>query len=141
MGIEKALPNITIVPMQSGSIPSIPDCDFIGFASGIYMGKPHPMIIDFIKFHKKALKEKKIFTLLTSGSNSKKYNEMFCDFLKEQNCNAFGNYQCAGFNTYGVFGLFGGRAKGHPNDSDIAKAVLFVEELTKHRVSCQKNLM
>lgn len=52
-------------------------CDFIGFASGIYMGKLHPIIIDFTKLHKKDLQNKKIFTLLTSGSNSKKYSEVF----------------------------------------------------------------
>lgn len=134
LGIEKALSSITTVPLQLGSNHSMTDCDFIGFASGIYMGKPHPIIIDFIKLHKKDLSNKKIFTLLTSGSNSKKYSEVFCDFLKGQNCDVLGNYQCSGFNTYGVFKLFGGRAKGHPNDHDITNAVSFVEELIK----CEK---
>lgn len=131
LGIAQALPEVTIVPLKSGSTPSIPNCELIGFASGIYMGKPHPMILDFIKLHKTDLKDKKIFTLLTSGSKAKKYDEIFHGFLKEQDCNVIGNYQCAGFNTYGLFKLFGGRAKGHPNNQDISKAVSFVGELMK----------
>lgn len=129
MKILETYPDISIVSLTSEALPNLTEYDLIGFASGIYMGKPHSSILNFVDTHQKLLQGKKVFTILTSGSNQKKYNKFFHLFLLNHGCHVLGGYQCKGFDTYGIFKFIGGTTKGHPNYNDVSKAVSFIQQI------------
>lgn len=60
--------------------------------------------------------------LLTGGSNNQKYMKKFEEEIKRYNIEISASYQCRGYDTFGIFKIIGGIAKGHPNDADIAEA-------------------
>jgi|LSQX01.2.fsa_nt_gb flavodoxin len=102
------------------------DYDVIGYASGIYMAKIHGSIYTYLE--EQTMLPKKTFIIITSGSNSKKYGKVFSEYLRKKGLDILGIYSCKGFDTYGIFKLIGGKAKHHPNDSDIEAAVSFINE-------------
>lgn len=112
-------------PVNSG----LKEYDFVGFASGVYMGKPHRSMTEFIKVHGKELSGKKAFTILTCGSPAEKYSAGFESLLSEYEIIVKGAFRCKGFDTFGPFKLIGGIAKGHPDKTDVANAVTFVKGL------------
>jgi flavodoxin len=40
-----------------------------------------------------------------------------------------GRFSCKGYDTFGLFKLIGGLAKGHPDDNDLENAVTFFKGL------------
>ncbi|MDD3570508.1 MAG: flavodoxin domain-containing protein [Lachnospiraceae bacterium] len=127
--IAESYPDISLVSLTPETFPNFSEYDLIGFASGIYMGKPHSSILNFVDTQQKLLQGKKVFTILTSGSNQKNYGKFFHTFLLNHGCQVLGGYQCKGFDTYGIFKFIGGTAKGHPNNGDISKAVSFIKQI------------
>ena len=101
--------------------------DLVGFASGIYMGKFHKNIVDFINKNSKELKN--IFLVYTSGSGIKGYGRNFQKELKKIGLNVIDVFSCKGFDTYGIWKLIGGIAKNHPNKKDIERFELFIKKL------------
>ena len=120
------LPDIDVMPLSGDCRPELSRYELIGLASGIYMGRPHAAMQSFLEVHQKELKGRKVFTLLTSGANQKKYGTAFSSLLEGYGCTVLGNYQCKGFDTFGPWKLIGGIAKGHPDNSDIAGAEAFL---------------
>ena len=99
----------------------------VGFASGIYMSRLHESIYEFLDEQESL--PKKTFAITTSGSKNKKYGLAFSDYLSKKDLEVLGVYSCKGFNTNGIFGIIGGIAKNHPNDSDMAAAISFIKTL------------
>lgn len=127
--IAEMYPDISMVSLTSETLLDLSEYDLIGFASGVYMGKPHSSILNFLDNHQKQLQDKKVFTILTSGSNHKKYSNFFHSLLLNHGCQVLGGYQRKGFDTYGIFKFIGGTAKGHPNNDDVSKAVSFIQQI------------
>ena len=99
--------------------------DMIGFASGIYFSKFHQTIL---KFASENLSEnKKVFMICTYGGNvAYKSLEVI---LKEKKTDIIGKFGCKGYDTFGLFKLVDGIAKGHPDEKDLKAAVSFVARL------------
>lgn len=102
--------------------------EIIGFASGIYMGKFHKSIFAFLKQYQNSV-PKKAFVLCTSGIGSGRYAKKFAMFLQNCGFEILGKFECKGFDTFGLFKLFGGFAKGHPNAQDIANGTALVKSV------------
>lgn len=102
--------------------------DIIGFASGIYMGKFHKSIFAFLKQYQNAV-PKRAFVLCTSGIGSGRYAQKFASFIQAQGFEILGKFECKGFDTFGLFKLLGGLAKGHPNAQDIADGTAFIKHI------------
>ena len=99
--------------------------DMIGFASGIYFSKFHQSILKFAE--KNLPDDKKVFLICTyGGSGNYKSIERILD---KKHASVDGKFGCKGYDTFGPFKLFGGIAKGHPDDKDIQNAVEFVKNL------------
>ncbi len=98
----------------------------VGVASGIYMSGMHESLAALLKGD--ALRGKKAFALLTSGSGNAKYAEGASAALERAGASVLGVYHCKGFDTFGPFKLVGGIAKGHPTAEEISEAVRFYEE-------------
>ena len=106
--------------------------NLIGFGSGIYYHKHHESLLNLID-KLPMLKDKKAFIFSTSGV-SKKWH--FSDFHKplkekllEKRFDIIGEFDCRGWDTYGLFELIGGISKGRPNEKDLKEAKNFASKL------------
>lgn len=103
-------------------------CETIGFASGVYMAKPHQELIKYIEDNEKELQGKRVFVMLTSGSNQKSYGSQFVSYLEERGFTVDGCYQCKGWDTYGLWKYIGGISKNHPNKKDVEEGYKFLQQ-------------
>ncbi len=99
----------------------------IGLASGIYMGsfaKP------LIRFAEECIPSgKPVFTIYTYGIKRDGYTSAIHTVLRGKKCRMLGSCGCAGYDTFGPFGLIGGISKGHPSPTDIRQMSSFYEYL------------
>ena len=105
------------------------DYDLVGFGSGIYMSKHHK---DLLALADKLLQtSQKTFIFSTSGqpNNEEKFHRALKEKLQAKGYNIVGEFNCAGFDTFGPFKLVGGLQKGHPNETDLKAAEAFAAEL------------
>lgn len=120
--------NADIIKAKDVNTNILSEYDLIGFGSGIYYGKLHENILELIN-SLQILYSKKAFVFSTSGQGKTKYNKSVEEKLKEKNFNVIGSFACKGYDTFGPFKLFGGIAKGRPDDNDFEKAKEFAEHL------------
>ena len=120
----KNLGHIELINVDKCKKADLSDYDIIGFASGIYYGKFSNDVIEFAKNNLPS--EKKVFLINTYGFR-RDYTKEIKQIITEKSCQLIGTYGCRGFDTYGPFKLFGGIAKGHPNESEVKGAVEFVK--------------
>jgi flavodoxin len=100
----------------------------IGFGSGIYYGKFHRLIREFVQ-SLPMQNQKKAFTFSTSGQGINKYNESIELSLKQKGFITTGMFSCKGFDTWGPFKIIGGLAKGKPDAEDLENAKAFANQL------------
>lgn len=103
--------------------------DLIGFGSGIYHGKHHKTLLDFVAGLPQ--QGKAAFVFSTSGGAMKTMHREIRAALVQKGFTIKGEFTCPGFDTYGAFGLIGGFRKGRPNANDLEKARNFVKGLLK----------
>ena len=106
--------------------------DLIGFGSGIYFGKHHKRLFQIIE-HAPVM-GKDVFVFSTSGTGKSKSNKHLIELLSTKGANVKANFSCKGYDTYSVFKLIGGIAKGHPNNKDIEDANDFIRRLVTQTV-------
>ena len=120
-----------ILNINEVNVNDLSDYDLIGFGSGIYYGKFHKDIIDFIN-KLPISKGKKAFVFSTSGQGKNDYNNSIENKLKEKGYEVVGSFACNGYDTYGPFKLIGGVAKGRPNNEDIQDAKSFAQKIIEN---------
>jgi flavodoxin len=100
--------------------------DMIGFASGIYFNRFSSQVTEFAR--KNLPDGKRVFLINTYGVKGD-YTKEMRKIISEKSCELIGVYGCRGFDTFGPFKLFGGIAKGHPDENDIKGAVEFFKSI------------
>jgi flavodoxin len=108
--------------------------DLVGFGSGIYFGKHHKSLLEFAE--KLPPTNKKAFIFSTNGGNIGKmkpenFHKPLRTILTAKGFNIVGEFNCAGFDTFGALKLVGGISKGRPNEEDLKKAESFAANLIK----------
>ncbi len=99
--------------------------DAIGFASGVYFGKFHETVIDFLRRY---LPEgARTFFLYTGGNPGPGATALIRKAAAERNAVVLGAYGCRGYDTFGPFKLVGGIARGHPDEAELREARAFFE--------------
>ena len=101
----------------------------IGIGSGIYGGKVKKdlaAMVDSINWE-----NKNVFVFSTSGMGKIEYNKPMVSLLEKKKAKIIGSFACKGFDTFAIFKLFGGVAKGHPDAEDIKNAQDFARGLNK----------
>lgn len=104
--------------------------DLIGFGSEIYWLKHHELLLDLADklpqvTHKKAF----IFsTRRRTGKIMSKFHQPLREKLQSKGFDIVGEFNCAGFNTYGLTKV-GGTGKGRPNEDDLKQAEVFARSL------------
>jgi len=101
--------------------------DLIGFGSGIYYGKHHKTLLDFVAGLPQ--QDKAAFVFSTSGGAMKIMHRELRAALVQKGFAIKGEFTCPGFEMYGVFKLIGGFRRGHPNAKDLKKARAFAKGL------------
>ena len=106
------------------------DYDLIGFGSGISFGKHYKVLLDFAD-KLPPVTNKKAFIFSTSGQTGKtpKFHQKLRETLQSKGFTIAGEFNCAGFDTYGLLKIAGGIQKGHPNDDDLKQAEAFALNL------------
>lgn len=100
--------------------------DVIGLASGVFHHSMHDGIKELIE-KSDFSRNKKVFTVTTCGVGYRNYASGAAKKIKIKGADYLGNFQCRGFDTFGVFGKFGGIAKKHPDRKDMENARQFIK--------------
>ncbi|MCR4794010.1 MAG: flavodoxin [Ruminococcus sp.] len=125
--IAAADSSVSIIDVKNKPETEFSSYDRIGFASGIYFSSFAKQIISFAE---KYLPENKdVFYIYTHGAPIGGFLKGIRDVAKKKHCREIGRYHCFGFDTYGPFKIFGGIAKGHPNEKEISAVVKFYKGL------------
>ena len=106
------------------------DFDLVGFGSGISFGRHYSDLLDFAD-KLPMVTNKKAFIFSTSGQTGKtsKFHQKLREKLESKGFSIVGEFNCAGFDTYGALKIFGGIQKGHPDEDDLKQAEAFALSL------------
>jgi flavodoxin len=112
--------------------------DLIGFGSGIYASRHHKTLRRFVDelptvSNKKAF----IFSTCSNTKNAPKYHSVLREKLQSKGYTIVGEFNCAGFITWGPYKLVGGLKKGRPNAEDLKLAEEFAKNLKLNSKRCE----
>jgi flavodoxin len=106
--------------------------DLIGFGSGIYFGKHHKSLLDFVD-RLPVLRNKKAFIFSTSGLRKIRlvhnFDKPLRGKLQRKGFDIIGEFSCRGLDTYRATKLVGGINKGRPDAKDLKQAEDFASGL------------
>lgn len=133
--VAKVMANILdadLLQMKQVDASMLEQYDLIGFGSGIYFGKHHKSLLDFVDMLP-MLRNKKAFIFSTSGLRKIQFIHNFDKPLKEKlqrkDFDIIGEFSCRGLDTYRATKLVGGVNKGRPNAEDLKQAEDFASGL------------
>jgi len=133
--VAKVMANILdadLLQMKQVDASTLEQYDLIGFGSGIYFGKHHKSLLDFVDMLP-MLRNKKAFIFSTSGLRKIQFIHNFDKPLKEKlqrkDFDIIGEFSCRGLDTYRATKLVGGVNKGRPNAEDLKQAEDFASGL------------
>jgi len=106
------------------------DCNYLIFASGVYMTKPHRLFLEKIPETKSP---KEILLITTSGIKNiplfNPYRRHFRKFFESRGYLIRSWFETRGFDTYPVISKpFGGFSKGRPDSLDIERAITWLKK-------------
>jgi flavodoxin len=104
-------------------LQELSDYDLVGFGSGISFGHHYKALLDLAE-KMPAVTNKKAFIFSTSGQgeNEPKFHRKLREKLESKGFSIVGEFNCTGFDTYGLLKIAGGIQKGHPNEEDLKLA-------------------
>ena len=106
--------------------------DLIGFGSGVYFGKHHTSLLDFVDGLPMA-RDKKAFIFSTSGLRKIPFAHDFDKSLKarlrRKGFDVIGEFSCRGYDTSRAAMIIGGINRGRPNARDLQQAADFAGRL------------
>ena len=127
--IAAKYPDVDLIDAATTVLKSLSAYDMVGFASGIFYGKLHKTLLNFISDNLPA--HKKTFVIYTCGKDSPSYLKQIEDLITAKDAVLTAHYTCPGYDTFGPFKLVGGLNKNRPNAEDISKAIEFFEGIYK----------
>ena len=113
---------------------SLDDYDLIGFGSGIYYGRFHEALWEWLRGlpEQPASQPKKpAFVFSTAGISLlwKLWHDPLKKELSRRGFVVIGDFHCRGFDTWGPLWLTGGLNRKHPDERDLARAAEFARRL------------
>lgn len=126
--MKEEIPDITVIDFLKTKEFSIKEYEYIGFASGIYFGKQHKKMLEYLET-REFESNQKCFFIATAGIPYKDYTKISKSILKERKIDYFKkSFQCKGYDTYGIFRKIG-LSKKHPDEKDLKKAKEYIKEI------------
>lgn len=139
--VAKVMTNIldaALLQVKQADASMLEQYDLIGFGSGIYFGKHHKSLLDFVD-KLPILRGKKAFIFSTSGLRKIRFIHDFDKPLKgklqRKGFDIIGEFSCRGLDTYRATKLVGGINKGRPNAKDLRQTEDFARVLKNSGVS------
>jgi len=133
--VAKVMANILdadLLQLEQTDSSTLEQYDLIGFGSGVYFGKHHKSLLDFVEILP-MLRNKKAFIFSTSGLRKIRFIHNFDKLLKQKlqrkGFDIIGEFSCRGFDTYRATKLVGGINKGRPDAKDLKQADDFARSL------------
>jgi len=134
-GVAKVIANILdadLLQVKQADASMLKHYDLIGFGSGIYVGKHHNSLLDFVD-ELPMMRNKKAFIFSTSGLRKMRFIHNFDKPLKEKlqrkDFDIIGQFSCRGYDTSKAAMIVGGINKGRPNARDLKQAEDFARGL------------
>ena len=121
-----------LVPIGDAQPASIAAYDLVGFGSGIYFGKHHKTLLQFVETLPSET-GKRAFVFSTSGEGGKGRHAALKEKLMDKGFSIVDEFSCKGWDTWGPMKLIGGINKGRPNADDLERARLFARGLKEKR--------
>lgn len=106
--------------------------DLVGFGSGIFSGRFHPSLRDFVASLPRAAGSSRAFVLATSGLPEPPFRPFTGPLVRRLEAKGFqmsGTFACRGYDTWLPFRLVGGINASRPDAADLAAARTFAEGL------------
>jgi flavodoxin len=103
------------------------DYELIGFGSGIYYGKHHESLLEFVD--SLPLLNKQAFVFSTRGGALDHNHKPLKQHLETKGLRIVAEFSCKGLDTSGVFNYIGGINNNRPNDNDLHDAREFARAL------------
>jgi flavodoxin len=133
--VAKVMANILdadLLQVKQADASMLEQYGLIGFGSGIYFGKHHESLLDFVD-KLPVFRNKKAFIFSTSGLRKIPFVHDFDKPLRkklQRKCfDIIGEFSCRGLDTYRATKLVGGVNRGRPNAEDLRQAEDFAKGL------------
>ena len=133
--VAKVMANILdadLLKVKQVNVIMLEQYDLIGFGSGIYVGKHHKSLLDFVD-KLPVIRNKKAFIFSTSGLRRIRFIHNFDEPLKEKlqrkGFDIIGEFSCRGFDTSWAAMIVGGINRDRPNAKDLKQAEDFARGL------------
>ncbi len=133
--VARSMANILdadLVQPKQADAAKLEQYDLIGFGSGVYFGKYHTSLLDFVD-RLPVVRDKKAFIFSTSGLRKIPFVHDFDRPLKERlrwkGFDVIGEFSCRGYDTSRAAMILGGINRGRPNARDLQQADDFAGRL------------
>lgn len=124
--------NADLLQVKQADASMFEQYDLVGFGSGIYFGRHHESLLDFVD-KLPELRNKKAFIFSTSGLRKIPFIHDFDKPLREKlqrkGFNIIGEFSCRGYDTSQAAMIIGGVNRGRPNAQDLQEAEDFARGL------------
>jgi flavodoxin len=121
-----------LVQVKQADATKLERYDLIGFGSGVYFGKHHASLLDFVD-GLPAVSNNKAFVFSTSGLRKIPFVHDFDKSLREKlqrkGFDVVGEFSCRGYDTSRAAMIVGGINRGRPNARDLQRAEDFAGRL------------
>jgi flavodoxin len=122
---------ITAAP-EAVPFTSLTDCRLIGLGSGVYYGRTHESLFDWLGGLPDAtVATVPAFVFSTSGLPflAKLWHWPLKTLLARKGFEVVGEFSCRGFDTWGPLWFAGGLNRRHPDEQDLERAREFARKL------------
>jgi flavodoxin len=105
--------------------------ELFGFGSGIYFGRLHGALRSWVDGLQPQAQRLPAFVFSTAGTPAL-HKIAHWDLkrkLSKAGFDTIGEFNCAGYDTFGLLRLVGGLNRGRPNEADLARAGAFARSL------------
>ncbi|MFD7325735.1 flavodoxin family protein [Streptomyces sp. NPDC059875] len=123
-----------VVAPEEADPGELAGADLVGFGSGIFYGRPHPHLTEFVKTL--PAMRGRAFVYATSGLpelSPAPFTRPLVRLLEGKGFEEIRGFSCRAFDTWTPFKLIGGINKQRPNAGDLAAARAFAEQLQNGR--------
>ncbi|MFF9012270.1 flavodoxin family protein [Streptomyces sp. NPDC014870] len=125
-----------VVSPEEADPAELAAADLVGFGSGVFYGRLHAHLTDFVKALPAG--RGRAFVFSTSGLPEPPpapYARPLIRLLKGRGFTVEGRFSCRAFDTWALFKLVGGVNKRRPDGADLAAARAFAERLRDGRAA------
>ncbi|MEJ8671691.1 flavodoxin family protein [Streptomyces sp. MS1.AVA.1] len=123
-----------VVAPEQADLAEPARADLVGFGSGVFYGKLHPRLAEFVRALPAG--RGRAFVFATSGLPEiapAPFTRPLVRLLQGKGFEVDGSFSCRAFDTWTPFKLVGGINKQRPNAGDLAAARTFAEGLRDGR--------